>query len=197
MAYDPANPYANKQGTNSPFDYLRNKATADAGNQESQGLDALTRRYAAMGNLNSGSYTKAIQANSTATQERNQDAQGKIDVAENAQALPYAQLAAQKEQFGQQLGFEGKKLDQAASQFGQQQAQQESQFGRELPMKSRQLDLEASQQAMDQRANDINADMGKYQMQHSGGLFGGGGFIGSGLGFSDGGLSQAGIGGGK
>lgn len=169
MAYDPANPYKDQQGSASPYDYLRNKATQDAGNQQAQGLDSLTRRFASMGNLNSGAYTKAIEDNSRTAATNAQNAQGQVDLAENAQALPYAQMAQQGSQFGQSLAEQ-----QAA------RNQQGSQFSQELPLKSRQLDLEASQQGMDEAANQFNERMGTYQANHSGGMFGQGGFLGMG-----------------
>lgn len=175
MAYDPAKPFEAQTGKGgSPYDAVRQKATKDAGNQEAQGLDAITRRFAAMGNLNSGSYVKAQEELSRQAQERNQDAQGKIDMAEVQGALPYAEMEQKESQFGRQLG------------------QQESQFGRELPLKQRQLDLEASQQALDAHANDLNYELGQYQSQHSGGLFGGGGFLGIGGGGGGGGFGNAG-----
>lgn len=189
MAYDPAKPYANKmdpQGSGSPYDYLRNKATQDAGNQQAQGLDAITRRYAAMGNLNSGAYTKAIEDNSRTAANASQNAQGQIDMAENAQALPYAQLAQQGSQFSQslsaQLSEAEKTRGQQESQYGRTLGEQQSEFGQEMPLKQQQLDLEARQQNIDKEANNINERLGTYQAHHSGGLLGGGGFLGSGLG---------------
>lgn len=184
MAYDPANPFGNKTSTSGgdPYDYLRTKATQDAGNQQAQGLDALTRRYSAMGNLNSGAYTKAIEDNSRTAANSAQNAQGQIDVAEQQGALPYAQMAQQGGQFQQQMQQQQSQLAQQESQYGRSLGEQQSEFSQEMPLKSRQLDLEASQQGLDQQANDINAQLGGYQAHHSGGLFGGGGTLGLGIG---------------
>lgn len=163
-SYDPGNPYKDKVGNGSPYDYLRNKATQEAGNSQAQAQDAITRRAAAMGNLNSGSYIKAQEELGRQAQDQAQNARGQIDVAEVQGALPYRQMEQQQSQFEKQLG------------------QQESQFSREMPLKQRQLDLEERQQNLDAHANDLNYQLGQYQSQHSGGLFGGGGALGLGLG---------------
>lgn len=163
MAYDPGNPYKDKVGNGSPYDYLRNKATQEAGNSQAQAQDAITRRAAAMGNLNSGSYIKAQEELGRQAQDQAQNARGQIDVAEVQGAMPYKQMEQQQGQFEKQLG------------------QQESQFAREMPLKQRQLDLEERQQNLDAHANDLNYQLGQYQSQHSGGLFGGGGALGLGI----------------
>lgn len=163
MAFDPANPFASKTGGGGdPYEYMRQRATQDANNSQAGALDAMTRKMAAQGNLNSGSYIKGIEELNRQAQQQGQDARGKIDLAETQGALPYAQMGLQREQMGQQ----------------------ESQFAREMPLKSRQLDLEANQQALDAHANDINQALGEWQNSHSGGLLGGGGFLGLGMGGS-------------
>lgn len=160
MAFDAANPFG--QGGD-PYQGLRNKAQQDAGNAQSQNLDAMTRRFAAMGNLNSGAYVQAQQNAGREASQQAQDQTTAINMGEQQAAIPYAQMKQQEDQFGRQLG------------------QQKEQFEKELPMKQRQLDLEASQQGLDSAANATNAELAKYQEKHSGGLLGGGGFLGTGL----------------
>lgn len=179
--YSQANPFQNRAGGSSPFDYLRKQATDNAGNQEAQGLDALTRRFAAMGSLNSGANIKATEDNTRTATANAENAKGQIDMAENAQALPYAQMAQQNQQFGRSLGE-----TQAARQ------QQSNQFGQEIPLKQRQLDLESSQQDMDREANAFNERMGQFQANHSGGMFGQSGFLGLGLGTGGNGWAEFG-----
>lgn len=186
MAYDPANPTPGQD----PYDALRKKAVTDAGAAGQQGMDAITRRYAAMGNLNSGSYAQSLKDSGRQTQQDQETALGSINQQQVQDSLPFkqqeiqntfqggqnaAQLAQQQSQFtsgqAQQQG-----------QFTQSQGQQASQFGQTLPLQQRQLDLEQSQQGLDEQANEINQELGDYQNKHSGGFLGGGGTFGAGAG---------------
>lgn len=174
--WDPAHPFGNSGAD--PYEGIRNRAVQDAGNMQSQNIDAITRRYAAMGNLNSGSYVKALQEAGRQAAQQGQDQVANINLAEQQGALPYAQLeqeranqAQQERQFGAQYG-----LSQA------QLSEQSRQFGKELPLKAQQLDLEANQQHLDELANIMNRDLAEEQMSRSGGLLGGGGFLGLGVG---------------
>ncbi len=171
MAYDPANPAG---VGNDPYAAQKNKAVQTAQAAGSNGMDAITRRYAAMGGLNSGSYAQATADNARKTQQDQEGAVGDINAQEVQNSLPFKQQEIQNQfqggQADKQLGFQQSQL-----------AQQESQFGRTLPLQSRQLDLEASQQHLDHEANMINQELGQYQNAHSGGLFGGGGFLGLGI----------------
>lgn len=162
MAYNPADA-AGLNGRN-PYDAARKNAVDTAQGAGQNSMDAITRRYAAMGNLNSGSYAKQVENVGRDTQQAQQDAVGKVDMGEIQNAMPFQM---QERQFGQQ---------------DKQLAQQESQFQRELPLKQRSLDLEASQQGLDAKANEINANLAGKQLERSGGLFGGGGFLGTGIG---------------
>lgn len=151
-----------------PYNQIKQQAVNSAQAAGQQGLDAITRRYAAMGNLNSGSYANAEAQNSRDTQSATENALGNIGLGEQAQNI-------QQNQFGQQLGQQG-------SEFGQQLGQQASQFAQTLPLQQQSLDLEAKQQGLDAQANDINASLGQQQLSRTGGLFGGGGFLGTGIG---------------
>lgn len=163
MAYDPANPNGTPAGQ-SPYDALRKKAIDDGGNATSQGMDAITRRYAAMGNINSGAYTKAQEDVTRDANKTTQDSLANIGIAEQQQALPQAQFQEAKSEYGQNL------------------AEQKSEFSQSNQNQTRALDLQQKQQQLDQATNDLNAGFAKYQQSHSGGLLGGGGFLGTGIG---------------
>lgn len=165
MAFDAANPFG--QGGD-PYEGMRNKAVQNAGNAQSQNMDAITRRYAAMGNLNSGSYAQAQTDANRNAQQDSQDQISNINLAEQQGSLPYAQMKQQQGQFEAGQG-------QQASQFAQSLAQS-GELG------NRQLDIQQNQQAMDQATNALNYSLAGYQQTHSGGLLGGGGFLGMGMG---------------
>ena len=111
------------------------------------------------------------QALTDANRNAQQDAQNQtsnINVAEQQGAVPYAQIQSQEKQQAAQLG-------QQAGQFGQSLAEQQSEFGKNYQ-------LAQNQQAMDAQANQMNSELAAFQANHSGGLFGGGGFLGLGNG---------------
>ena len=94
---------------NAVYDSQRKIATDAAQAAGAQGIDAITRRYAAMGNLNSGAYTQALADSSRNTQEATERAMSGIDSNQN-------QMNQQESQFNRSLG------------------ENESQFGRSLAM---------------------------------------------------------------
>jgi hypothetical protein len=160
----PVNPFKQNPGA---YQGMRNQAQQDAGNAQAQNLDAITRRFAAMGNQNSGANIQAMQNAGRDAAQQSQDQIGKINM--------------QEQNVADQGLMQHNQLQEQNSEFTQGQAQQESQFEKQLPLEARKLDLEASQQGLDSAANAINANMGQWQQKHSGGLLGGGGFMGSGL----------------
>lgn len=161
----PANPF--KQNPNAYQD-MRNKAQQDAGNEQSQSMDALTRRFAAQGGLNSGAYIQAQQNVGRDAAQQAQDQIGKINMQEQSVA--------------DQGMMQHNQLQEQNNEFTQSQGQQEAQFENELPLKSRQLDLESNQQGMDAAANAFNEQLAGFQANHSGGMFGQGGPLGLGNG---------------
>lgn len=187
--YDPNNPY---QGAD-PYATQRTQATNAAQGAGQQSMDAISRRYAAMGNLNSGSYTSALQDAGDQTQKATEGAISGINSQENAANIQNQQFQQAQ---GQQAGEFGQQLAQQGSQFGQSQnqqlgefqgsqAQQASQFGTSSELQQQSLNNDAA-------ANAINASLGQYQQQHSGGLLGGGGMLGTGL-FNGTGLGGTGL----
>lgn len=172
MAFNAANPFNTPSGQD-PYQGAKNQAVQTAGNAQSQNMDAISRRFAAMGNLNSGAY---VQAQTDANRGAQQDAQNQIsniNVAEQQGAVPYAQIQSQEGMQGQQLG--------------QQQGQYEQSLGEQQTEFNKNYQLAQNQQAMDSAANALNGSLSQWQQQHSGGLLGSGGFLG--LGIGNGGMS--------
>lgn len=161
----PTNPFPQNPGA---YQGMRNQAQQDAGNEQTQNLDAITRRFAAMGNMNSGAYVQAQQNAGRDAATQAQDQIGKINM--------------QEQNVADQGLLQHNQLQEQNNEFMQGQGQQEAQFENELPLKSRQLDLEANQQGMDQAANAFNEQLAGFQANHSGGMFGQGGFLGLGNG---------------
>ena len=153
------------------FDTIRANARSMANAEKSGAMEALARKYAAMGNLNSGSYIK---------QSRLTD-QGYNQAASKMLADIGAQEAQQRRALQQAEGnkeFQSREAYNAAK-------RQEGQNVFENATKLRALDLalfKANQEAQD---SAFNAEMANYQARYSekntGGLLGGGGFLGTGL----------------
>lgn len=163
--FNAANPFGGPAGAD-PYNALRNQATEQAGNDQAQGLDAIQRRFAAMGQLNSGANIKAQEELNRQSTDAKQNAIGNINVAEQQQALPYAQLQQQGQEFGSSQDLAQQQLGEQSNEFGAN------------------LQLGQNQQDLDTAANNINASLGAFQANHSGGLFGGGGILGFGIGDS-------------
>lgn len=192
MAYDYSQPSGGQGGGSDPYANQRNQAAQRAAGQQSANYDALQRRFANNGGMNSGA---AIQAEGNAdrgTQQDLENTQGKISEQQGQNDISQQQ---KQTLMGQEEGFQGQQATaaraQQESQFGRSQAQQQSQFSQELPLKSRALDLEANQQGMDEQAMQFNENLATYAQNNPGGLFGGGGALGLGIdnpGKSSGGL---------
>ena len=130
--YNFANPY---QGAD-PYAEQRKIATDAAQGAGAQGLDAITRRYAAMGNLNSGSYTQALADNSRNTQAATEQAVSGLNAQQNQQAQQESQfgrqIGEQESQYarGLDLGQNQQLMDQWANQVNAQTAAKQSSGGK-------------------------------------------------------------------
>ena len=149
------------------FDMMRQNLSTQFNQQQQQGQDAINRQFAAMGGGPSGAQVKqtenlaagVAQAKEQGLRDINaQEAQTRTQLTEQQ-----AQENLQAQEFNTQMGLQGQEL-----QF---------QEGSSLAGLNTAWD-----QAQEQSTNDaFNKAMGQYQAQHSGGLFGGGGFLGLGL----------------
>lgn len=184
MPYDPQNPTGS---TGSPYDTLRSRAVQQNSVQRNQGLEALQRRYAAMGNLNSGSNIEQINNLNRQSGEDLQNELGQINLGEQ-EGANQRNFQREMQQGGQ--AFQAKQADIQrqfqGEQAGLQRGLQEKLANMENATKARQLDLEFQNSDLERQAMLFNQDMAGWQREHSGGLLGGGGFLGTGLGGSQG-----------
>lgn len=150
------------------FDTMRQQTSQALSKQNSTNQDALQRRFAAMGNMNSGAYVKAGQIQDQGNQETTANAMNTIGSQEAAERTNLQNMENQKEfqsgETGRQLGM---------------QSQVENY---QLPMQG-----EGQLAGLNQNASDseFNRRQQRYKAGHSGGLLGGGGFLGTGVGASD------------
>jgi hypothetical protein len=176
MAYDYTNPFGSKTPPGgSGYDYLRKQATDRSQQEGSDNMDALNRRFASMGMQNSGSQIKAQEENQRQTSANTENAVGAVNVAEQGQGMQAAESQKQRELVAHEgeagRAIQTKSLEQEGSQFQQS-----------LPLQKKALDNQAEQMGLDREAMYFNESMGQWQQKHSGGLLGGGGFLGSGIG---------------
>lgn len=158
------------------FDKARDLTSQSLNSQQQSTSDAMQRRFAAMGNLNSGAYIKAAQVGDQQANESRANALAGIGIQEANTRTGLQQQEAQKEfQSGE-----------STKQFNAGQSNQFQQWstglGVENASKVAQLDL-SYKQAQQQEADDLyQANMNAYQAKHSGGLLGSGGILGTGIG---------------
>lgn len=154
------------------YDTARNIESQSLNSAQQSESDAMQRRFAGMGNLNSGAYIKSAQIADQKANENRANAISGINMQEANTRTGLQQNEANKEfQSGE-----------STKQFNAGQGNQYRQFQAENASKVAQLDL-AYKSSEQQAADDqYQAAMNAYQARHSGGLLGAGGFLGSGIG---------------
>lgn len=176
MAYDPQNPM---QSSGSPYDVVRQRSNQKYDQQKQQGNEALQRRFAAMGALNSGAALKAEQLNNQQVDEAKDMAARDIDL--------------QEQEGANQRNFASQEAEKARQFQGQQNQLQRDMGSRELDLRkylgeleqsntAKRLDLELKNSDLEREAMYFNQDMANWEKKHSGGLLGAGGFLGTGIG---------------
>lgn len=194
--YDPNNPTGS---AGSPYDVLRSRARQQSDANRGQSLEALQRRYAAMGNLNSGSAIKQEQELNRQSGEDLENQLGNINLQEQEGANQRNfQRSMMNEQLSKQQEFQGKQ-NELARQFQGTQNEAERSLREKLAnlentARMRQLDLEFQNSDLERQAMYFNQDMQNWQKVHSGGLLGGGGFLGTGFGAGQIGAGSSGLG---
>lgn len=165
------------------FDVMREQANTQANQNSSQKSDALQRRYASMGMLNSGA--AADEANVQDQQNAQDKANTNLSIgAEQAQTVTGLQSQEGQKEFqsGEALSgrnFQGQMQNQGenlqANQFNTQAQQQfqQAQMGDSLAVNQMQESAAEAQ---------YNAAMNAYTAKHTGGLLGSGGMLGTGIG---------------
>jgi hypothetical protein len=165
------------------FDLMRQRAQREIsqkGNADAQGTqDIMRRRLAASGSLQSGAGIKALQtAQETAsqkTQEQLQSAREGIDSQEAQQRTQLEESTKgrnlQREQFNEEQRFRDRMF--RADTFAKFQ---------DLERQVESMDLSQLQVKLQQEESLFNQKLARWQASNTGGLFGGGGFLGTGIG---------------
>jgi hypothetical protein len=167
-SFKPMQAEALPQASTDPrFAQMRNQVAQRMGAQAQQGQDALKRRFAAAGMMNSGASIKTMEnAQQAASQQREEALQG-VDAAETAD-LRQQQQAAQGRNFQREM-------TNAESDF------KAKVFGAESAKGFVGLDMALEEFKINRDATRKNFDLAKKQADSTGGLFGGGGFLGLGI----------------
>lgn len=160
------------QGGQDPYDSARNRAAIKSDAQSADNMEAIKRRYAAIGAQGSGA---AISAQTMAERNSAQDkaqTQSGIDLAQTQESN---EKNFQSDMANNQRAFQGQQAQLGRDIETQKMGQQNTQFGEQMTMEQKKLDQE-------ERAMKINASMNEWSQKHSGGVLGGGGFLGTGIG---------------
>lgn len=156
------------------FDQQRTQVGQRVSAARQQNQDALKRRFAAIGGLNSGAAIKQQQlADDTANQQREQGMAAVNDLEAQAREVQ-VNRDFQSGEAQKQRDFQSKQSD-----IDRQFQDKVFQFDKESKLK--QLDLQSQDLALRRDENEFNKRMAQLQADRSGGLFGGGGFLGLGL----------------
>ncbi len=165
------------------FDIARKHINDQANVVGQQQDDALQRRFAALGGLGSGSLIKQQSIATDQNENRRSDALQATN-AQEAQAVAgfkkdFDQQESQKE-FSSGESMKGRNMQREL--YNSDSKFKDMVFRFDSNSKLSQLDMALDQQALDEKNNEYNKELNDYQQKHSGGLFGGGGFLGTGIG---------------
>lgn len=171
------------------YEMLRSNLSNQFNAQRGSAMDALDRRFAALGNLNSGARLKSQEKLESSLAQARNEALNQIGFQE-AQARRGLQEAEAGRAFASgesraQMGFGASQsaIDRAnqIGMFNTQLEQQNRQFQFDAKSKLRQLDLALYQAQVDNVNTQFNKELAQYQAYNQGGLLGGGGLLGTGL----------------
>jgi hypothetical protein len=153
--------------TNPQFQQARLQLTqrANAANQQNQ--DALKRRFASIGSLNSGAAVKTMQNAQQASDQQREEAIQNINAAE-ANDLRQEQDAARGRNFQREMSNNEREF-------------QSKIYSADAAAKFSQMDIMLEEFFVNRESTKKNFEIQKQQAENSGGLFGGGGFLGLGL----------------
>jgi hypothetical protein len=171
------------------YDYMRNKLNSQVSQQRDEAQDALKRRFAALGGLNTGAYIKQAQIADEKLNQQKEESLGNIGFQEAQQRRALEREEAQKEF---QSGEAFKQREFGASEQDRAREYQTELFNKDLEFKNnvaqfdarsklKQLDIDYNKVLIDERNAQFNKELSVYEARHKGGLFGGGGFLGLGL----------------
>lgn len=152
------------------------QAVSNRANAAKQGnLEAMQRRFAASGNLNSGA---AMKAQDVAAREADQQA---ADQLANVDLQAASELQRRKEgDLARKDAVAGRNLQRDMT--NQSMAFQDKMSKFDAGSKLAQLDIGFDQFALQRGESEFNKAQARHSARNSGGLFGGGGFLGLGIG---------------
>jgi hypothetical protein len=171
------------------FDYMRNKLNSQFSTQRDESQDALKRRFAALGGLNTGAYIKQAQLADEKLNQQKEESLGNIGFQEAQQRRALEREEGQKEF---QSGEAFKQREYGSSEQDRAREFQTQLYNKDLEFKNniaqfdaraklRQIDSEYNAQKLAAIESQYNKELSTYQSKNSGGLFGGGGFLGLGF----------------
>jgi hypothetical protein len=168
------------------FGTFRRRAEQQIGAGVQQANDALTRRFSAMGNLNSGAAVKQQQLLEDQGRQEKETAMQDIDAKESA-----ARRELQSQQDSQDMALQesvrGRNLQRDQSNAERQFQDKVFRFDQKSKLKQLDLSIDSlgfQQDQLQQQKDEaeFNKRMERYKAGHTGGLLGGGGFLGTGIG---------------
>ena len=169
------------------YDYLRRQVASQSNQKKSEAQDAIKRRFAALGGLNTGAYIKQAALADESANQQQEEALGQIGFQE-----AQSRRGLERDESGKEFQS-GEAFKQREGALGQQDFQNrvsiaDFDFRQRLAQadnnsKLRQLDLAMYQAELGARESAYNKELSQYQAGKQGGLFGGGGTLGLGLGF--------------
>jgi len=184
------------------YEAMRNRLNNQYNSQQQQSQEALDRQFAAAGGgPGNGAQAKQTENLSAgiAAQKGNdllginsQEAQARQDL-QNLENQKEFQSGETQKGYGFQAGQadlgrqfqaaeENAQLGQGAQEFNKQMEQAQNQFGVQAQMGLANLNTSWKQAQAEAQNNEYNKRLADYQARHSGGLLGGGGFLGLGFG---------------
>lgn len=164
------------------YDQVRQQTSQGLNTQTQSNQDALDRRFAANGMLNSGSAIKATELNNQSANENRASAMNNIGFQE---AQTRRSLQQQEEgkafQSGEQAKYYNAQAKTHNQEYNNQLDFQNNQFMFDSASKIAQLDLGYKSAQQQEADSSFNAQMEQYRAAHSGGLLGAGGLLGTGI----------------
>lgn len=163
---------AQKAQASPQFSAARSRLNDQFNRASQTSQDALSRRFASLGGLNSGSAIKAMQNAREEAERQRGDQLQQLD-AQEATDMSQRQFAAEEATRGRNLQRE---------QFNASQDFQSKVFSFDSQSKLAGLDLAYKSAENDRLIGEYNKALNAYQARHSGGLLGAGGILGTGIG---------------
>lgn len=161
------------------FRALRDQVISQKGQGYNDANDAIARKFASRGNINSGASIKELTGAFSQVADQGASASNNLNAEESSIVRALANKEAQRE-FQSQENFNQKQFGASGQARQEQAALNQNQF--ENANKLKQLDLAVFQSEQAGRESQYNSEMAKYNAKHSGGVFGQGGPLGLGIG---------------